>query len=309
MTTRVERRRSRPPRIAATAALDLLSYRQAVSDLLVELCARTGSADTAKVEAILADRMNEPAYASVLGATPRGLDGTVERLIEEVRRYQPAARSCVSDLTARIRIFLLAQIDAVWWGGAAPYETAADVRLADELVDLELLRRAGRLPFRYRRQPRNLARRAVRAVERRVAPDRTPRTAGLRFTQTRPEMVALLGQICAEFTKLAPIGAAPLWVTSMTRSVAHQRHLRELGYAAMEPSSHCVGWAVDVEMAWYSRYGARGVLEGILLDRQAAGHVNIIDEGEAWHVCLSPVALPQLRADFAGRYRYLQPRV
>jgi hypothetical protein len=119
-------------------------------------------------------------------------------------------------------------------------------------------------------------------------------------------MVALLGQVCAEFAKLAPIGAPPLWVTSMTRSVAHQRHLRDLGYAAMEPSSHCVGWAVDVEMAWFNRYGARGVLEGILLARQAAGHVNVIDEGQAWHVCVSPFAAPDLRADFSRNYRYFR---
>jgi hypothetical protein len=295
--------------LAAPATVDLMSYRHAVTGLLVELRAHTGSIDAPKVEAILVDRLNEPAYAGVLGATPRGLDGTVERLMEEVRRYRPSARSSASDLPAQIRIFLLAQIEAMWWGSTAPYQTAADVRGAGELVDLEVLRRAGRLPFRYRCQPQNLARRAVRAVERRVAPDRTPRTAGLRFTQTRPETVALLGQICAEFSELAPIGAAPLWVTSMTRSVAHQRHLRELGYAAMEPSSHCVGWAVDVEMAWYSRYGARGVLERILLDRQAAGHANVIDEGQAWHVCVSPVAVAELRADFARHYRRFQPGV
>jgi hypothetical protein len=310
VTTGVERR-SRLPKVSAAAPIDLVSYRDAVADLLVELSAHTGlgPGDQDKIEAILVDRLAEPAYAGVLGGTPRGVTGTVERLLDEVRRYRPSARSSASDLAAQVRIFLLAQIDAMWWGTETPYATAADVRAADELVDLEVLRRAGRLPFSYRRQPQTLTRRAVWAVERRVAPDRTPRTAGLRFTHTRPETVALLSQICAQFAELVPIGVPPLWVTSMTRSVAHQRHLRDLGYAAMEPSSHCVGWAVDVEMAWFDRYGARGVLENILLDRQAAGAANVIDEGQAWHVCVSPTAAPDLRADFGRHYRYLRLEV
>jgi hypothetical protein len=91
-------------------------------------------------------------------------------------------------------------------------------------------------------------------------------------------------------------------VTSMTRSVSHQRHLRDLGYAAMEPSSHCVGWAVDVEMAWFGRHGAREALEEVLLARQAAGDVNVIDEGQAWHVCVSPDAVAGLRRDFDAHY-------
>jgi hypothetical protein len=32
------------------------------------------------------------------------------------------------------------------------------------------------------------------------------------------------------------------------------------------------------------------VLQSILLDRQAAGEINVIDEGQAWHVCIRPGA-------------------
>jgi hypothetical protein len=180
--------------------------------------------------------------------------------------------------------------------------TTAEVCAAPELVDLEALRRAGRLPFHYRRQPRSLAGRAVRAVERRVAPERTPRTAGLRFAAARPEVIALMGQVAAELADRAPASTPPLWVTSATRSVTHQERLRSLGYAAMDPSAHCVGWAVDVEMAWFGRFGAREELERVLLERQDAGDVNVIDEGQAWHVCVSPAAAPALRTAFIKHY-------
>jgi hypothetical protein len=289
-----------------TVAPDLDAFRDGVDSLLFDLAAHGGSGlgpgDASKTETVLVERLVEPQFTPVLALTPRGLAGCVDQLLDEVRDYRPNARSSATDLCAQVRIYLLAQIEAMWWGHQRPYETTAEVCGAADLVDLEVLRRAGRLPFHYRRQPRSLAGRAVRAVERRVAPERTPRTAGLRYAAARPEVVALLGQVAAELHERAPASTPPLWVTSATRSVAHQRRLRSLGYAAMDPSAHCVGWAVDVEMAWYGRHGARETLEQILLERQAAGDVNVIDEGQAWHVCVSPHAAAGLRRDFADHY-------
>jgi hypothetical protein len=70
--------------------------------------------------------------------------------------------------------------------------------------------------------------------------------------------------------------------------VEHQRRLRALGYTALLPSSHCVGYAADVEMTWFRRFGAHRALQEVLLDWQRSGDVNVIDEGQAWHVCLRP---------------------
>ena len=44
-------------------------------------------------------------------------------------------------------------------------------------------------------------------------------------------------------------------------------------------------------MSWFRRFGAAHVLEGLLLERQQAGEVNTIDEGQTWHLCLSPAAV------------------
>ena len=70
--------------------------------------------------------------------------------------------------------------------------------------------------------------------------------------------------------------------------MTHQVRLRELGYAALLPSAHCVGYAADVEVAWYRKFHAHRMLRGLLIDRQRAGEVNVIAEGSAWHVCLRP---------------------
>jgi hypothetical protein len=48
---------------------------------------------------------------------------------------------------------------------------------------------------------------------------------------------------------------------------------------------------MDIEMSWFRRFGVTGVLEGLLLERQRAGEVNAIDEGQTWHLCLSPAVV------------------
>ncbi len=243
---------------------------------------------------MLAERLDEPELAAVLDATPRGRSGAVRRLLFEVGHYRPNHRSSAGDLLALIRIYLYAQIEAAWWARTPEYLTDADVLCAADLVDLDGLRRRGRLGFRYRRQPGTLLGRAVRAAQRRTVPDRAPRTAGLRFARTRPAVVALLNDLATDLARVAPAGTPPLWVTSLARSLEHQHRLRALGYAAMLPSSHCVGYAMDVEISWFRRYGADGALRGLLRERQEAGDVNVIDEGQAWHVCLAPAAAARL---------------
>jgi hypothetical protein len=124
----------------------------------------------------------------------------------------------------------------------------------------------------------------------------------LLFTRARPESVALLNQLARDFSSQAPPNTPALWVTSLVRSVQHQHRLRALGYAAVIPSAHCAGYAMDVEMRWFRRFDADGVLAAALLDRQDIGDVNVIDEGQAWHVCVSPSACDRLQQDYATAF-------
>jgi hypothetical protein len=275
---------------AARRQSDVEAYRQAVSDVYAELASLGESPGAAITERILARRLLEPEFAIVFAAMPSGPGAAVQRVLREIRIYQKNSRSSAANLAKMIRVALLAQVDVLWWGHVAPYHSDADVHNAPDLLDLDALRRDGLLLFQYRRQPSTRLARATRSAERLAMPDRTPVTAGVRFACARPELIVVLNQIAADFARLAPRGTPRLWVTSLTRSVVHQRHLRSLGYAALLPSAHCVGNAADIEMYWFRRFQADGVLQRLLLDRQRGGEINVIDEGQAWHLCVRPGA-------------------
>ncbi|SCF43889.1 hypothetical protein GA0070216_116129 [Micromonospora matsumotoense] len=292
------RRTPVPTRALRPAAPDLDAYREAVAELLVEVGALAGTAATAARQVLLDQRLHEPAIADVLDATDQGVLGARETLLLELARHQPDDRTSAADLTALVRIYLLSRIDLVWWRDAPLLRTDEQVDTHPDLIDLEWLRRRGLLGFRYREQPAGALGRGVHAVRRRLLPEATPRTTGVPFRRTRREIVALLNDLAREFARSAPPGTPPLWVTSLAHSAEHQYRLRRLGYPAMLPSGHCLGWAVDLELAWYARFGARDVLAEILLARQAAGELNVIDEGPAWHVCLAPAAQARLRSAY-----------
>src|SRR6266568_1633094 len=242
-------------------------------------------------------------FAAVLDATPDGWDATVAKLLFEVRNFEPSPRNSTGTLASLVRISLLAQIDAGWWGRAPSYQEDSDVRDAADLVDPDRLDEAGQLAFRYRQQAVTLVARAARSAERRALPGRSPKTAGLWLPRAKPQAVTWLNELAWEFAGITPDGTPPLWVTSVARSVEHQRHLKSLGYIALLPSAHCVGYAADIEMKWYRRFHAHRILRGLLLDRQRADQVNVIDEGQAWHVCLRPEAadgLPPIPAPRPG---------
>ena len=281
---------------AARRLSDVAAYREAVADLLAELASPRGVSPRAvTAERVLAKRLSEPEFMMIFSATPSGQEAAARRVLREVRAYRHSFRSSAANLTAMIRIALLSQIDALWWGHVPAYQADSDVQAATDLLDLDVLRRDGMLLFRYRRQASTLLGRAARSAERRAVPSHAPRTAGLRFACARAPMVVVLNQIAAEFAELAPSGTPELWVTSLTRSVTHQLHLRDLGYAALLPSAHCVGYAADVEMTWFRQFGAEDALQQVLLERQRAGEINVIDEGQAWHVCVRPGAGRALR--------------
>ena len=69
-------------------------------------------------------------------------------------------------------------------------------------------------------------------------------------------------------------GASASSAQPRLRGPAAQRALRRL--------------RADLEMTWFRRYNADKVLQALLLHRQHAGELNVIDEGQAWHVCVRP---------------------
>jgi hypothetical protein len=48
-------------------------------------------------------------------------------------------------------------------------------------------------------------------------------------------------------------------------------------------------------MTWFRQFGADWVLQDVLFEYQRAGDINVIDEGQAWHICVRPGAGRALR--------------
>ena len=279
----------------------LVAYREAVGDVVEEAARVWHPTAPVKVEEVLAERLQEHEFAAVHAEVDGGTDAVTEAALLEVRNYRPSERSSASDLPSLVRIYLLSQIDSAWWARMAPFERDEDVLASTNLVDLDQLRSAGQLNFQYRTQPVRLPGRVRAWVRRRVSPESQPRTAGLRFALTREPIVAVLNQLAAEFASRVPVETPRLWATSLVRSVQHQHRLRALGYAALLPSAHCVGYACDVEMHWFRRFDQHHTLRDLLLDRQESGQLNVIDEGQAWHLCVNPSALDELRSAYLAQ--------
>ena len=283
---------------AALPESQLLDYRAVVDDLVKEAGRHPRPSDLPAAEGLIAKRLEQPEFTVVLSRLDGGMDVVVGRLIDEIRNYQPSVRSSASDLPAFVRIFLLSQVDSIWWARTVPFVSDADVLCSTELVDLRPLRSAKMLQFQYRAQPAGLPGRARDWAQRQVVPAVRPATAGLRFTRSRPVVVAVINQIARELATVLPPRTPCLWVNSIVRSVEHQRRLRSLGYAAVLPSSHCAGYAFDLEMHWFRRFDQENLLARLLLERQETGQLNVIDEGQVWHLCVNPLACDELQAAY-----------
>ena len=275
---------------AARRLSDVAVYREAVADVLAELTAQDRRPSVAAAERILARRLVEHEFAAVLSVTPSGAEAATQRILRDVRSYRRLSPNSAGDLVDMVRVTLLTQIDVLWWGHVPAYKTDEDVLADTDLLHLDGLRHGGLVTFNYRHQATSVLGRAARAAERAAAPGRAPVAAGLRLAYARAELIVVLNRIAADFARLAPAGTPRLWVTSLTRSVAYQRHLRALGYPALLPSAHCSGYAADVEMTWYRNFGADHILQAVLFGHQRDGDINVIDEGQAWHVCVRPGA-------------------
>ena len=196
-----------------------------------------------------------------------------------------------------VRILLLQNVDLLWWDAEPDFVTDADVAASTELVDLVDERRRGRVVFSFGVASDRLVRRGRDFLVQRLLPDREPRGPGLSCTRVRPAVLGVLNEVAGAVRAVAPGGTPAVRVTSITRTVVHQQRLKALGFSALLPSAHCRGWAADIEVAWFERFGADAALREVLLDYLDRGVLNVIDEGRAWHVCLNP--------DEVGRYHAL----
>ena len=241
--------------------------------------------------------LRRPDVLRIVDGVPGGADRVFTQVIDEYVRFEPSAASNASSPVALVRILLLQQIDLAWWGHTRDLEDAAAIAASAELVDLRWLRANGGVRFGFGVGSDRLVQRARDYAVQRAFPWREPRGPGLPFRRARPEVIAVLNEIADRVALLAPPKTPRIWVNSIVRSVEHQTRLRRLGFTAVLPSAHCRGWAADIEMAWFERFGATGALREVIVDYLASGVLNVIDEGRAWHLCLSPDAAVEYGSD------------
>ena len=258
---------------------------QAVSAMGASLAAHH---DVERALTALDAELNGTAAEEIIDRLPRTRSELLDSVREQLGEQTVKLSSNPLSNTDHVRILLLHQIDAAWWSHVAPYENRDAVDSAPELLSLPELQKSGALRFRFAVQPVGWWGRGRDYVLKRATPRSRPRVAGMKFLVARAEIVAVLNEIADALAERAPSGTPPLWVNSIVRSVEHQRHLADLGYFALLPSSHCSGYGADVEMTWYETFGAADALQTILLEYRDRGVLNVIDEGQAWHLCLSP---------------------
>jgi uncharacterized protein DUF5715 len=271
----------------APTAEHLSGYRAAV-EAVVQHLAGLPADQAAPVVAVLAAAADRPAVRVVLDCLPEGTEAALARIERDVLAFRSSARSNASTPATLLKILLLHQIDVVWWSSVAPFPDDPAVLRSPELTSLRRLQQQHRLPFSFRVGATGLAGRARNYVVRRCAPGRGPRSSGLSFPLARPAMIGLLTEIATTFAQAAGGWSGGLWVNCIVRSNQGQQRLRDLGYSAFLPSAHCVGYAADIEMTWLRRNGVAAPLQQVLTSYRDAGVLNVIDEGQAWHVCLNP---------------------
>lgn len=277
----------------------LLQERRASIDQVYGTLVDLGdSADPEVVGAIVAEALGQPALGFLSGLQG-GPDRLASQCAAEFRRFTPSEASNAASGAGLVRILLLQNVDLLWWDDEPDYATAADIASDGHLVDLVGARRRGRVRFSFGVASDGWGHRGRDFVVQRFLPGREPRGPGMSCTAVRPAMLGVLNELTAATAAVAPRGTPPIRVTSITRTVEHQEHLRSLGFSALLPSAHCRGWAADVEVTWFERFGADDALRAVLLDYLDRGVLNVIDEGRAWHVCLNPSEVE--RYDALGR--------
>lgn len=275
-------------------------YRAGVDDIVAELGGSpvlTSERVRAVVSSVLGSSSNA---AQLLAAGGMSVTSLADRAAATFQRVNsrtaglPAAAS--SSPLAEVRILLSQQVDLVWWDHASDYAHDSDIAADPDLVDMDAWRKQGRLKFTYTLASDKLWPRARNYAVRRWFPDLAPGTPGPSTPLARPEMVRLLNAIAIEFAHRAGPEAPPLRLNCLTRSVVDQCRLQDLGFSAHLPSAHCRGWAADLEVDWFARFGAVDALTGVLLAYQNDGLINAIDEGRIWHICPNPATLREWAA-------------
>ena len=111
----------------------------------------------------------------------------------------------------------------------------------------------------------------------------------MRTAHIKVELLGLLNEISV-FISEQYGRTIKIQVNSLIRTIEHQEQLIKIGFTFSKFSSHCNGYAVDIERKWYVMNDRVlfGIIDSCLKMYAEKGIINLIDEGIVWHICLNP---------------------
>lgn len=114
-------------------------------------------------------------------------------------------------------------------------------------------------------------------------------TIGMRTAHIKLELLGLLNEISV-FISEQYGRTIKIQVNSLIRTIEHQEQLINIGFTFSKFSSHCNGYAVDIERKWYVMNDRTlfRIIDSCLKMYAEKGIINLIDEGIVWHICLNP---------------------
>ncbi len=198
----------------------------------------------------------------------------------------------IRKLKSKLLIYLLQHIEYFWYKDFTIIENTEEVLQATPIYKLDTLRKKYQILFQYRHFKKGLLSRSQNGLRKRIDIMRknpAGNTIGMQTGYCRIEIMALLNEI-NENISMAYGKQIKLQVNSILRTLENQQQLINIGYNATSFSSHCLGYAVDIERKWYAINNKKlfRIIKSCLEEYHQKGLINLINEGIVWHICLSP---------------------
>lgn len=267
--------------------LEWSNYRQRVR----QFCAHLSSVSDCEQLLLLAENFisNESEYYALISEKQFR---NFQQNLAELSRLFPKNHIDPNRLKILIKILLEQQLETYWYDGFSCYVNAADIKNDVQLYDLTRFPSAFPIKFSFIVLREKGIHRIISPLERRIRGwlnHPAGGTVGMKTIQCKPEMIALLNEICARVGQVYGKGVS-LQINSIIRTVEHQKHLAHLGYWAPPNSSHSTGYAADIERRWYYNNNRRLfiIIDQILQEYASRLILNVIDEDQVWHICLNP---------------------
>jgi uncharacterized protein DUF5715 len=220
--------------------------------------------------------------------------------IKKIRLDQEGKiKGSVRNLKSKLRVYLLQYIEYCWYKEYKIFNRTDDILIDKDIFNLKELQKKYHIEFQYRSLKKGIFSRPQNGIRKRIdIMRRNPagQTIGMESVYSRVEIIALINELNLKISDRYG-KKIKLQINSILRTSENQHNLINIGYNATFFSSHCIGYAIDVERKWYALNDKR--LFNIINDCLSGYHekeiINLIDESIVWHLCLNPAYINEYK--------------